>query len=66
MINIPELKVRMIRNDMSAAKLASETGINIDTLYGKLRSGRFNVEDAEKIAKALKFSKDDICDIFFA
>ncbi len=44
----------MAEKGYSAAKLAAETGMNRETLRRKLRSGKFGIDEAQKIADVLE------------
>ena len=67
MVNIRELKAKLVEKDISIIQLANILGIDRSTVYRKLnKSGEnFTVKDVAKIAKALSLTYDDINIIFF-
>ena len=67
MVNIRNLKDKLVENDISIIELANIIGVDKSTVYRKLnKSGEnFTVKDVEKISKALSLTYEDINDIFF-
>lgn len=65
-MNSKELKVEMIRNDISIPKLAEKIGISKKAMYSKI-SGQssFNQREISAIADVLELSNERLCEIFF-
>jgi transcriptional regulator with XRE-family HTH domain len=64
MVDLKELKVLLIRNNMTQAELAQAMGVAPATLSRKLNKGQLTLNDANAIINVLKI--DDPVPIFFA
>lgn len=64
MVDLKELKVLLIRNNMTQAELAQAIGVAPATLSRKLNKGQLTLNDANAIINVLKI--DDPVPIFFA
>lgn len=62
-MKVNKLKGIMAERGYSGEKLAKAIGMNTETFRRKLRTGKFGVEEAEKISSALCISNPS--DIFF-
>lgn len=62
-MDISKLKGVMAEKGFSGAKLAEATGMNVETMRRKLRTGKFGLDEAEKIADALRIDNPGV--IFF-
>lgn len=62
-MNIRKLRGIMAERGYSGTRLAIEADMNIETMRRKLRSGKFGIEEAAKIAEILHI--DNPGDIFF-
>ena len=62
-MNISKLKGIMAEHGYSGTKLAIEADMNIETMRRKLRTGKFGIDEAAKIARIL--SIDNPGEIFF-
>lgn len=50
----PNIKAELARKDMSIVELSTATGINLSTLYGKLKGDyKFTVDEAMNIKTAI-------------
>jgi DNA-binding Xre family transcriptional regulator len=63
-VDVKELKVAMIRKGMNQRQLAEAIGMHETQLSFKMNRGKFSLQDAEKIIRALDI--DDPVRIFFA
>ena len=63
-MNIRKLKGVMAERGYSGTKLAAAAGMNVETMRRKLRSGKFGIDEAEKISEILKI--ENPLEIFFA
>ena len=63
-MSMAKLRGVMAEQGYSAAKLAEEADMNVDTLRSKIRTGRFYLDEAKKISKILGIRNIDA--IFFA
>lgn len=66
MIKINKFKARMMELGYGMGVLSTEIGINISTLYRKMREpDAFYLWELQKIQQILNLDKDQIFDIFF-
>lgn len=66
MIKTNKLKARMMELGYGMGVLSTEIGINISTLYRKMREpDAFYLWELQKIQQILNLDKDQIFDIFF-
>lgn len=65
--NMELLKQIAKENDVTIEELAAGAGMNKSTLYRKLKTGggKFTVEQAERIAKRTRMTKDQAVAVFF-
>ena len=65
--NMELLKQIAKENDVTIEELAAGAGMNKSTLYRKLKAGggKFTVEQAERIAKRTRMTKDQAVAVFF-
>ena len=63
-MDVRKLKGVMAEKGFSGTKLAEATGMNVETMRRKLRTGKFGLDEAEKIAAVLHI--DNPGTIFFA
>lgn len=68
MVNVDKLKGKMVERRMSVEDVAVAIGLNVSTLYRRLNNGgnTFTIEEADKIAKLLDLTADELNKIFFA
>lgn len=66
MVNTRKLKGKMVEMDINVENLSEKMGINKATLYRKLDSENFTVNEVSVIASALELNKEEMIDIFFA
>lgn len=59
MINKNKLRARIIEQGMTQAQLAKEIGISEKTFSLKINSGKFGLDEAEKMIKILKISEPE-------
>lgn len=64
MVNTMELKACMVRAGYTQKDLAKEVGMSAKTFYSKMKSGKFGLDEANRIALILNIS--DPGTIFFA
>ena len=67
-MNVNKLKGKIVENGLNVSQLASSIGIDKTTLYRKLTSNgdTLTISEAEKIARTLNLSMEDVNAIFFA
>lgn len=67
-MNAKELKVEMLRKNVSMTKLAENLSIDRSALWRKMneKGGKFDRSEIQKISKILNLSADDTVRIFFA
>ena len=67
-MNVNKLKGKIVENGLNVSQLASSIGIDKTTLYRKLTStgDTLTISEAEKIARTLNLSMEDVNAIFFA
>lgn len=63
-MKLKRLKGIMAEKGYSGTKLAEETGIKVETMRRKLRSGKFGIDEAAKISEVLGINEPE--HIFFA
>lgn len=65
-MNVTKFKVKLLENNLGVCALAEEIGVNKSTLYRKIngKGDKITIKEANKIARILNMSKDDIIDIF--
>lgn len=68
MVNIDKLRGKIVENRLTVETLADEVGVDRSTLYRRINGGggSFTIDEASKIAKALKLTADEVNSIFFA
>ena len=68
MINVNELKGKIVARGKNVAQIAEEMGIDKSTLYRKLEPNGdlFTIREATMISKILCLSMEDVNAIFFA
>lgn len=68
MVNVDKLRGKIVECRMNVETLAKSTGIDRATLYRRIScgGGSFTIEEADKIAKALSLTADELNKIFFA
>lgn len=59
MINKNKLRARIIEQGMTQAQLAKEIGMSEKTFSLKINSGKFGLDEAEKMIKILKISEPE-------
>jgi putative cro-like protein len=66
-MNVNKLKGKIVENGLNVSQLASSIGIDKTTLYRKLTSNgdTLTISEAEKIARTLNLSMEDVNAIFF-
>ena len=67
-MNVNKLKGKIVENGLNVSQLAVSIGVDRTTLYRKLTSTgeTLTISEAEKIAKVLNLSMEDVNAIFFA
>lgn len=67
-MNAKELKVEMLRKNVSMTKLAENLRIDRSALWRKMneKGGKFDRSEIQQISKILNLSADDTVRIFFA
>lgn len=67
-MNVNKLKGKIVENGLNVSQLAASIGMDRTTLYRKFTSNgeTLTVSEAEKIAKVLNLSMEDVNAIFFA
>lgn len=67
-MNVNKLKGKIVENGLNVSQLAVSIGVDRTTLYRKLTSNgeTLTISEAEKIAKVLNLSMEDVNAIFFA
>lgn len=67
-MNVNKLKGKIVENGLNVSQLASSIGLDKTTLYRKLTSNgdTLTISEAEKIARTLNLSMEDVNAIFFA
>lgn len=67
-MNVNKLKGKIVENGLNVSQLASSIGVDRTTLYRKLTSNgdTLTIGEAEKIARTLNLSMEDVNAIFFA
>jgi predicted transcriptional regulator len=65
-MNVPALKAKMAFYGVSVKDLCERTGIGLSAFYRKI-SGKteFTQGEISGIARTLKLSQEELCDIFF-
>lgn len=67
MVNKQKLKAIIVEKNLTQEWLANELSINRTTFSRKMsKTGKFTVEEANEIVKALNLTKDEAIAIFFA
>ncbi len=68
MVNVDKLRGKIVECRMTIEELARAVGVDRATLYRRISSGggSFTIEEADKIAKVLSLSADELNKIFFA
>lgn len=67
MVNKQKLKAVIVEKNLTQEWLAHELNINRTTFSRKMSEhGKFTVEEANEIVKALELTKDEAIAIFFA
>lgn len=66
-MNVNKLKGKIVENGLNVSQLAVSIGVDRTTLYRKLTSNgeTLTISEAEKIAKVLNLSMEDVKAIFF-
>lgn len=64
-MNIEMLKAKMSDAAISITEIADRMGVSRATLYRKMSSGEFSVNEATQLSKALGFTGSDVLNIFF-
>lgn len=65
-MNIIELKVKLMRSNMSVEDLAQRMGINKVTLYRKIKGkSQFDLNEIKEVAAILNLTQNEIFSIFF-
>lgn len=65
-VNIIELKVKLMRSNMSVEDLAQRMGINKVTLYRKIKGeSQFDLNEIKEVAAILNLTQNEIFSIFF-
>ncbi len=66
-MNVNKLKGKIVENGLNVSQLATSIGIDKATLYRKLTSNgeTITISEAERIAKTLNLSMEDVNAIFF-
>ncbi len=64
-MNIKELKIEMLRNNISQKKIALKLKKTEACISNKFKKSRFTVNEAEKISKLLNLSDKRKIEIFF-
>ncbi len=65
-MNTQELKVEILRNNLSIPILAQRIGIDKKTMYCKIQGkSSFTQKEIAKISNALQLDKAKLCKIFF-
>lgn len=65
-MDVLKLKGKFVENEISAPKMAQILGIDVKTLYRKLRSGKFTVGEAQKMKNALSLTNEEAIQIFLS
>lgn len=63
MLNRRALKAELVRNGITQTEMAEMLGMTSKTFYNKMRTGKFGIQDAEKMIKILKIDQPML--IFF-
>lgn len=66
MVNTNKLRGVMREKGTTAGKLSEIIGINQSTFSYKINSGKFTIEEADKIAQALCLTSEEATAIFFS
>lgn len=68
MVNVDKLRGKIVECRMTVDEVAKAVGINTATLYRRLNGGggTFTIDEADKIAKILSLTADELNKIFFA
>lgn len=68
MVNTDKLRGKIVERRMTIESVASAVGINTSTLYRRISrgGGSFTIEEADKIAKVLNLTAEELNEIFFA
>lgn len=68
MVNVDKLRGKIVECRMTIEELARAVGVDRATLYRRISGGggSFTIEEADKIAKVLSLSADELNKIFFA
>ena len=66
MVNTKKLKGMIAEKGTTAGNLAENIGINPSTFSNKMKSGKFTIEEADNIVKALELTSDEATAIFFS
>lgn len=68
MINTDKLRGKIVERRMTLGEVAKKVGISPSTLSKRLnhRGGAFTIDEAEKIARVLQLSCEELNNIFFA
>lgn len=65
-MNNIELKVKLMRSNMSVEDLAQHMGINKVTLYRKIKGeSQFDLNEIKEVAAILNLTQNEIFSIFF-
>ena len=65
-MNNIELKVKLMRSNMSVEDLAQRMGINKVTLYRKIKGeSQFDLNEIKEVAAILNLTQNEIFSIFF-
>lgn len=64
MVDTRKLRGKIVENGFTNAQVAKEIGVSEATFSRKMRSGKFGLDDAERLMELLNI--EDPCSIFFA
>lgn len=66
-VNISKLKAKLVELGMNVTDLGTAIGYDKSTIYRRLQNNGagMSIDDANKIIKALKLTRDDAIAIFF-
>ena len=64
MINANLIRAKIVENGMTQAQVAKEIGMTAKTFCDKMKTGKFGLDEAEKMIKLLKI--EEPANYFFA
>ena len=65
-MNTNLFKAKLVEKGMNVDRLASEMGLNPQTIYNKMKKDSFKMSEARKVGEVLNLTSTELSSIFFA